>query len=787
MTYNATSNFAGANIRIQGSNRLERDYPGSVDANIINLPVERMLAVADRTDIPARGLLSATVHFNGTLRNPQGSADLGLTRAALYDEPIDRARLRVSYQPASVDVSELQIASGFSRIGATARYDHPAGDLRRGMAQFSLSSSRIDLAHIRRLQATRPGFGGTLELTAKGAATIQPGPRHILLTSLNAHVAANGLASQGKNFGNLTLDANTASGNRLNFNLNSNLADAAIHGSGNAQLSGDYPVNAQVTFNNVLYTHVAALIGTAAKSEHGFESAADGKITVNGPILNTSRLRGNLQLTRLSLTSRPPASGVGAVRPVSIANEGPIVIALDAGTMRIQSARLTGPGTGIQASGTASASALDLSVNANTDLKLLEDFDGDFDSSGTIMLGATVRGTTSKPLINGQLTLQNAALNYAGIENGLSKANGVIVFNGNTARVQNLTAESGGGRITLTGFVGFATVVRFALRANGANVRVRTQQGASAVADADVRLSGTPEGSLVTGTVTINQVNYNPQSDFGSILSSAGPAVQAEKAPSPTLEKMKLDIRLRTRPGLAVQASVARNVQMDADLQIRGTAATPGILGRVTINEGQLVFFGSTYTVDESSISFFNSLRIEPILDLTLQTKAQTVTVVLHVTGPIDNMNLSYTSDPPLQFQEIVSLLASGKTPTSDPTLLASQPQAPAQSVGQMGESALLGKALADPVASRLQRVFGVTQFKLDPSFTSGTSVPTARLTLQQQITSNLTFTYTSALDDPNGQIIRIEWAFSPQWAAVANRDQNGIFSINFLYKRQFR
>ena len=37
------------------------------------------------------------------------------------------------------------------------------------------------------------------------------------------------------------------------------------------------------------------------------------------------------------------------------------------------------------------------------------------------------------------------------------------------------------------------------------------------------------------------------------------------------------------------------------------------------------------------------------------------------------------------------------------------------------------------------------------------------------------------------GRIIRIEWAFNPQYSAVATRDQNGIFSINFFYKRQFR
>ena len=62
-------------------------------------------------------------------------------------------------------------------------------------------------------------------------------------------------------------------------------------------------------------------------------------------------------------------------------------------------------------------------------------------------------------------------------------------------------------------------------------------------------------------------------------------------------------------------------------------------------------------------------------------------------------MKLSYTSDPPLQFQEIVGLLALGKTPTSDPTLLANQPSQPQQSFQQIGETALLSRALA-PIGS---------------------------------------------------------------------------------------
>jgi len=263
--------------------------------------------------------------------------------------------------------------------------------------------------------------------------------------------------------------------------------------------------------------------------------------------------------------------------------------------------------------------------------------------------------------------------------------------------------------------------------------------------------------------------------------------VQTPEAPSTLLDNMRLDIRARSASSLAVQASMAENLQTEVDLQIRGTASQPGVLGRITLTEGQLAFFGSTYAVNSGSIGFFNPSRIDPILNLNLETHAKGVDVTLSVTGPVDNMKFSYTSDPPLQFQEVIALLAAGKTPTSDPTILANQPSQPPQSFEQMGESALVSKALVDPVANRLQRVFGVTQLKVDPTFVSGSQLPQATLTLQQQVTSNVTFTYVTDLNDANTQIIRAEWAFNTTWSAVAMRDQNGMFSLNLFYKKQFR
>ena len=81
---------------------------------------------------------------------------------------------------------------------------------------------------------------------------------------------------------------------------------------------------------------------------------------------------------------------------------------------------------------------------------------------------------------------------------------------------------------------------------------------------------------------------------------------------------------------------------------------------------------------------------------MDLETKARGIDVTLNVSGPLNKLNLTPRSDPPLQFNEIVALLATGRTPTSDPTRLAQQSTAP-QSWQQMGASALLGRPSPAP------------------------------------------------------------------------------------------
>ncbi len=786
VVYTVDSNFAGSTIKVNGQSSLAGNHATTATAAIANLPIDRVLAVAGRHDIPVAGLLTANGQVSGTLQDPQATASVSVTAGTVNQDKFDRLQASFSYTSQLVDLKSFTVTAGPNRIDAAGSFSHPQNDFQDGEARFHLASNRLQLDKLQALQQYKPGLAGALQVSVDGAATLRRNAAP-LVSTLNADLSARGLSVNRKPVGDLTATAHT-SGKEIVFNLASDFAKADIKGGGRMQLTGDYPVTAQLTFGNVTYSGLSNWLDTAIRP--GIDALVAGKVDVNGPIAKPEDLRGALQISTLDVHSVPVA-GTSPRRMLSVRNAGPIVIALDRSTVRIQSARVSGSGTDLSLTGTASLldpKALNLRADGTVHLELVEAFDPTVFSSGAVLLNANVQGTMDKPAVDGRLQLQNASFNMMGVPNGLSNANGTVVFNGTEARIETLTGESGGGKISMTGFVAYGgPQMNFRLQTTAAGVRVSASSGVTTEADANLTLSGTTARNLLSGNVTVTDVALHSHTDVGSILSQTAAPPSAPQAKEGILGGMRFDVRIDTAPDVQFQTTLTQNLQAEAHLTLRGTLDSPGMLGRVTVTEGEVVFFGSKYTIDQGSVGFFNPQKIEPVLNIDLVTQAKGVDVSLNVSGPIDQLKLSYHSDPPLEFSDIVRLLATGKVPTTDPVLAANQPAAPQQSFTQMGASAVLGQAVANPVSGRLQRLFGVTQLKIDPEIIGATNTPQARLTLEQQITKQLDFIYIQDVAQSNPQIIRIQWDINPTWTAVAERDIYGEFGVDFFYKRRFK
>lgn len=795
VNYQLNSDFAGSNVDVRGRTTLAANYPTDAAASIKNLSVAKVLSITGQAAIPASGDFSADASVNGTLNAPNADLSFALAHAAIYQEPIDSFNGKVHYANNLVAISSLALNTPAGDLTLNGSFQHPQGNFTQGALKLNLNTTDIQLAKIQHVKAADLGLNGTLHLGADVAGDLrdQKGKEAILFSHLNADAAATGLHMNGQSLGQLTFNAKT-NGSRLNFRLDSNLAKSEVHGQGHSDLAGDYPLQADLSFTNIRYSNIVPFLPSQSGVPPAFEGLVEGKASVNGPALDPDRLSARLELDRVSAHTSPTMSATGARagRSVTIENEGPIIIALANDFVNVEQFHLKGPpSTTLDISGRANlkdnVAPLNFNVKGNVDLGVVQDADRDFYSSGGLTLNAAVHGTFSQPLVNGRVELKNANMNYSLSPNGLSNANGVILLNGTGATIQNLTAESGGGKISVTGFAGLTgTTFTYNVEATATKVRVR-YSGISLTSSATIDAIGNARRSLISGNVRVQRIAYNSSSDAGSLLSSfASKPPTTPSAPSGLLTGMRLDIHILTAPDLNVVTTYANRLSVEADLTVRGTAANPGMLGRVVITDGQLVFFGNTYTVNTGTVNFYNPNTIDPVLNVSLETLAQGVDVTLGVSGSMDNLNLTYRSDPPLTFEQIVELLATNTTP-NDPNIVANQPQTPTQSYTQMGESAVLGQAVANPLASRVQRVFGLSQFKIDPSVAGNNGQPSARVTLQERIFNNVTFTYITDVTQTNSEIVRVEWDLTPKFSAVGLRDFNGNVSIEFFYNFKVR
>jgi translocation and assembly module TamB len=749
-------------------------------------PLKDVLAIAGAKKLDATGTLGATAFVSGTVGAPRAEGQFEVTRGIFQGEPFDRVAGQAAYKGHLVELKEGQIAAGPKQVRVSGSYDYDPQHPDHGRVRFDIATNTMPLESIRKVHEQRDDITGTIQATASGEAQLDPGSRTPWrFLSLNADVTGKALEVADQAVGDAHLTAQSQ-GNLLRAHLDSTVAGAAVKGDGEWRLEGDYPGQATVTFSKLDLANVRAWMSSSETAR--MVGSAEGELRIQGPALDWKALQAELRIPRLELGPAPNTDLASA--PLHVTNQGPIVARYANSVLTVDSVHLIGRGTDLTAGGrilVGEKQPLDLRVDGHADLSFLRDFLPDVVARGTVTTSATIRGSFADPQVLGRMEFKDAAFNIADVPNGISKATGVVAFNKERATIQNLTGETGGGKIELSGFIQYAGgPIVFRLHAQATQVRVRYPEGVSTLANASLNLTGTQDASTLSGNITILRTGINLQSDFSSILAKSAEPVRTPSAQPGLLGGMSFDIQVETAPDTQLETSLTQGVQAEANLRLRGTLQNPAVLGRVTITQGRVIFFGTQYTVSQGTINFYNPIKVEPILNIDLETRARGIDITLAISGPLNKLTLTPRSDPPLQFSEIVALLAQGRAPTSDPTLMRQQTVLP-QTYQQGAASALLGSAIASPVSGRLQRFFGVSRLRIDPTFAGVENNPQARITLEQQVTPSVTFTYITNVTSSNPQVVQVEWAVSKTFSVVALREENGLLGLDFFYKRRFK
>jgi len=149
----------------------------------------------------------------------------------------------------------------------------------------------------------------------------------------------------------------------------------------------------------------------------------------------------------------------------------------------------------------------------------------------------------------------------------------------------------------------------------------------------------------------------------------------------------------------------------------------------------------------------------------------------------MSNLKSSYRSEPPLSEADIFALLALGRTQEEAQIYQEQQAQAGTNST----TNSLLGGALNETVSSRIGKLFGGGSVKIDPAFVGTLGNSSARITVQQQISRQLSVTYATNVNYTAQQLLQAQYDVTPNASIVLTRDESGVYSVVYKIRRRYR
>ncbi len=788
---NSYVDIKDADVRLNGSEihadgRFSLGYPrddGGEEINARFRVVRRDLASLRHAfqldDYPVMGQLTGEFHLTGQYERPIGFGGMTIDNGVAYGEPFQKAAASLRFDGSGVRLNGINIAKGGGGVTGAAFVGWD------GTYSFNADGRGIPVERVAAFSYPRAPLSGVLEFSAGGSGTFEQPRYDVRFRANDLFIAEEGI---GQVTGTLAFR-----GKELSGEVQAASPRLALTGTGRIALTPQ--ADSEITFrfhDSSLDPYVRLFV---PKLSPFTTAIASGSIRIVGELADIDHLL--VDATADSVDMR--------LFDYAIRNASPIRIALDQHRVRVDELELVGEDTRLRVAGSIGLHDRRIAIEAAGDanLGILQGFFRDVRGSGRAALKAAIEGPLDAPLFSGSATIINGRIRHFSIPNSLDAVNGSIGFDASGIRLDDLTAQLGGGQVQFGGRIGLEGYLPGELNvtARGESMRLRYPEGIRSVVDADLSLHGNFKAPTLGGSVTVRSAVWTSRVDptgnlfdFAARRAGGGPG-----EPAPTLP-LRLDVRIIIPSTLRIENNLARLVA-NADLTLRGTYDRPVLFGHAELDRGEVMFEGRRYRVTRGAIDFTNPTRIEPFFDIeaetTVRVPGQTYRVTVSAAGTPERLQPQLSSDPPLPAADVLALLFSdirrGQGPQDVELRALQDPNQLQRDIITTRATQALAGPISSEVGKVVEQTFGVDTFQLTPSlvdpYSSQTSRvnPSARVTIGKRISDRVYLTYSRSLNTAvYDQIILLEYDQSDRLSWILSRNEDQTYAIEVRVRHTF-
>ncbi len=422
------------------------------------------------------------------------------------------------------------------------------------------------------------------------------------------------------------------------------------------------------------------------------------------------------------------------------------------------------------------------------DLKLL---------SGTLNTELALKGPTADPQLNGHLEVRELMLQPAWLDAPFDEGVIKLDFSQNEVKVDSIFMRKGQGTILVSGDLaqeqgGLADAD---VQVSIFNIGItRPKEAVLLVRSAQLNYKKHNDYYLLDGDVVLGEtrmlVNFRPQ----SILPFAQ-AVERPKAELPSfLQQTRMDVRLRESENIWVDNNLAR-LRLHTELGVVGSPVQPNLTGRVAVEEGYVLYIDRKFKIKQGVVDFVDRDRLNPIIDLRAEAtvksyramEATPYIITLAVSGPLDEVVVELTSDPPLDRSNIISLLTLGATRDQLAGKDAEGKEASASGVLLERAQSLSSQKIAGYTSRKVGTLLGLDQLTIEGNLFRFDESWGPQLLASKKISRRVEITYRTTVGHSNENSFRLDYWLSKHFSLEGETDQQGRAGMNLKYRLRSR
>ncbi|HTS66552.1 MAG TPA: translocation/assembly module TamB domain-containing protein [Candidatus Acidoferrales bacterium] len=464
------------------------------------------------------------------------------------------------------------------------------------------------------------------------------------------------------------------------------------------------------------------------------------KIAAEAPALSLPAVRASVQFDELSVTTRDS----------ELRQTAPTRLAIADSTANLEQLDLKGTNSSLQGSGSLGLTGdfpLRLDVSGQADLAALSVIAPAIEAAGTARLDVRASGTLAAPQTTGFVELDQATLV---IPNPRIQATGIKLradlvgdhitlkdFNGNL----NGGTFAGGGDLTL----GAGGIRNANLFLKGKDIFEEFPTGLKTTSSVDAKLVSRKEQLVLEGQIEVQEGFFESPLDALARSPEGVDALVPEELPArgKASNPVGLDLKITTKRPVEMNNNLG-TISGTADLRLAGTLDQVRVLGKLTLEQDGKLYFGDrVYYIERGTVRFLDAAQVTPELDIHAYTRTNDYTINLGLTGVPSEITTTFTSDPPLSRDDVISVLLTGKTVADNRGVDVRTLEAYSVATGAMNAA----------LSSRLHHTLGVSRVSIQPSAIAAESNPGTRVTITQDFTRTFRLLYSMNLNDSADQI----------------------------------